>query len=135
MDEAETAFRRKVDGQSKTLKAAVAEYKKRYKRNPPKGFDQWFAFAQKANFVMMDEFDAIFEDLEPFWALPGHEMKRRAVQVGSLPSIDIVRIRDGKATVVNLGKDSESTDVSARAQGFKQMTEKFTRLVRLLYST
>ncbi|KIY72721.1 glycosyltransferase family 90 protein [Cylindrobasidium torrendii FP15055 ss-10] len=129
MDEAENAFRRKVDGQSKTLKAAVAEYKKRYKRNPPKGFDQWFAFAQKADFVMMDEFDAISEDLEPFWALSGREMRRRAVQVGSLPSIDIVRIRDGKTTVVNLGKDSESTDVSARAQGFKRMTEKFTRLL------
>jgi hypothetical protein len=27
--------------QSKTLKEAVAEYKRRYMRNPPKGFDKW----------------------------------------------------------------------------------------------
>lgn len=30
-----------VKRQSKTLKEAVAEYKRRYMRNPPKGFDKW----------------------------------------------------------------------------------------------
>jgi len=28
--------------QSKTLAEAVAEYKRRYGRNPPKGFDKWY---------------------------------------------------------------------------------------------
>lgn len=30
-----------VARQSKTLPEAVAEYKRRYNRNPPKGFDDW----------------------------------------------------------------------------------------------
>lgn len=41
--DARTAWDAKVAGQSKTLKAAVAEYKKRNRgRNPPKGFDKWW---------------------------------------------------------------------------------------------
>lgn len=30
-----------VQKQSKTLADAVKEYKRRYNRNPPKGFDDW----------------------------------------------------------------------------------------------
>lgn len=31
----------KLARQSKTLVEAVREYKRRYNRNPPKGFDKW----------------------------------------------------------------------------------------------
>ena len=34
----------KVARQSKTLKEAVSEYRKRYKRAPPRGFDKWWAY-------------------------------------------------------------------------------------------
>jgi len=37
----ETQWKRKVDKQSKTLKQAVKEYRRRYKRAPPKHFDVW----------------------------------------------------------------------------------------------
>jgi len=41
---AERAWKEKHERQSKTLEEAVAEYKRRYKRAPPKGFDTWYVF-------------------------------------------------------------------------------------------
>ncbi|KAJ6537985.1 glycosyltransferase family 90 protein [Mycena capillaripes] len=128
MDAAETRFRAKVGRQSPSLAAAVAEYTRRYARAPPRGFDLWYEFALKHNFVMIDEFDSVHEDLKPFWELSGEEMRERARLVGALPSIDLVRVRGGKAETVKGGdgkfKDSE---VSARAAGFKAMLGQFVK--------
>lgn len=41
IERAQQRWNDKVAKQSKTLKAAVREYKQRYRRNPPKGFDIW----------------------------------------------------------------------------------------------
>lgn len=41
VDEAEKAWNALVKKQSRTLREAVAEYRRRYRRNPPKGFDKW----------------------------------------------------------------------------------------------
>jgi hypothetical protein len=38
---AEEEWERKLDRASQTLEEAVAEYKRRYKRAPPQGFDDW----------------------------------------------------------------------------------------------
>lgn len=81
MDEAEDKFRRKLARQSKTLRAAVTEYKRRYKRDPPKGFDEWWRFAREHDVKMVDEYDGLVEDLAPFWTLSGQELRRRALQV------------------------------------------------------
>ena len=81
MDEAEAKFRKLLSKQSQTLEAAVVEYKRRYRRDPPKGFDAWWKFAQENNVRMVDEYDGLMEDLEPFWQMTGAEFKRRAVQV------------------------------------------------------
>lgn len=66
---AEQDWNRKVHRQSKTLKDAVHEYRKRYKRNPPRGFDKWWAYAKANRVILVDEYDQIHRDLEPFWAL------------------------------------------------------------------
>lgn len=81
MDDAERAYKNKLGRQSKTLKAAVVEYKRRYRRSPPKGFDLWYQFAKENNFKMMDEWDSLVGDLEPFWVLPPEELRRRTQQV------------------------------------------------------
>ena len=78
---AQRRFDAKVKRQSKTLKQAVDEYKRRYNMNPPRGFDKWWEYAQDANFVMVDEFDGLMEDLAPFWNMSGVELARRAKQV------------------------------------------------------
>lgn len=41
IEAAEKRWKEKLDRQSKTLSEAVAEYKVRYRMNPPKGFDDW----------------------------------------------------------------------------------------------
>ncbi|KDR66413.1 hypothetical protein GALMADRAFT_259158 [Galerina marginata CBS 339.88] len=127
MEEAEAKYRKKLGGQSKTLKAAVAEYRRRYRRAPPKGFDDWWKFAQKHDVKMVDEYDGLIEDLKPFWELSGQEIRRRAAQVGELPSINLVRIRDGEAAVINLNPGFLDTEVGARARGFSTMITKFVQ--------
>lgn len=84
MEDAEAAFKKKVSKQSQTLQAAVTEYKKRYHRAPPKGFDDWWEFAKEHDVLMVDEYDGLMEDMEPFWEISGEELRRRAIQV-SLP--------------------------------------------------
>lgn len=55
--------------QSKTLEDAVREYKRRYKRLPPKGFDKWWEYAQENEVKIVDDYDQINHDIEPFYAL------------------------------------------------------------------
>jgi hypothetical protein len=129
MAEAEEKYKKKLGSQSNTLKAAVTEYKRRYRRPPPKGFDAWWDFAQKYNVKMTDEYDGMIDDLKPFWSLSGEEIRRRTTQVGHLPSIDLVRIRGGKATIEILNPEFQDTEISARARGFRSMLGKFMKTV------
>ena len=129
MEEAEEKYRRKLGSQSKTLKDAVIEYKRRYRRPPPKGFDAWWDFAQKYQVKMIDEYDGMIDDLKPFWALSGEEIRRRSFQAGHLPSIDLVRIRDGNATIEIVNPEFKDTEISARARGFRSMLGKFMKTV------
>lgn len=81
MADAEEKFKHMLSRQSKTLAGAVTEYRKRYGREPPRGFGGWWKFAQENNVRLVDEFDAIDEDLAPFWNMSGVEFRRRTVQV------------------------------------------------------
>ncbi|KAJ5161946.1 hypothetical protein N7492_007338 [Penicillium capsulatum] len=45
---------------------AVAEYKRRYGRTPPKGFERWVTFALEHGSTIIDDFDQIERDLEPY---------------------------------------------------------------------
>ena len=81
MSEAETNFRQLISKQSSSLEAAVAEYRRRYKRDPPKGFDDWYAFAKDNDVKIIDEYDGMVNDFAPFWDLSGEEIRRRAMQV------------------------------------------------------
>jgi hypothetical protein len=83
MAEAEAKFRDRLSKQSKTLAQAVKEYKKRFNRDPPRGFDHWWRFVQENNVLMVDEYNAIAEDLKPFWELLPSEFRRRASLVSS----------------------------------------------------
>ena len=93
MDDAEHRFRALLSSQSRSLGAAVAEYKRRYGRNPPKGFDSWWRFAQANNVKMVDEYDGLVSDLEPFWEMTGEEFRMRAFQVCVFASFILALIR------------------------------------------
>ena len=81
MADAEVKYRRLLDRQSRSFRGAVAEYRRRYKHDPPKGFDDWYAFAMTNNVKIIDEYDGMVDDLAPFWDLSGEEIRRRVLQV------------------------------------------------------
>ncbi|KAG9026633.1 Glycosyltransferase Family 90 domain containing protein [Tulasnella sp. JGI-2019a] len=70
MDTAEKRWQEKLGRSSKTLRLAVIEYKRRYGRMPPKGFDQWWNFTVTHHVQLPDEYDQINRDVSAFWGLP-----------------------------------------------------------------
>ncbi|KIM52545.1 hypothetical protein SCLCIDRAFT_60830, partial [Scleroderma citrinum Foug A] len=64
----------KVKRASKTLDEAIAEYKRRYKRSPPLGFEKWWDYIVEHNVQLPDEYDEIYYDLEPFWGVDPEDM-------------------------------------------------------------
>ncbi|KAG6865554.1 hypothetical protein C0991_001558 [Blastosporella zonata] len=66
---AEDEWDRKLDRASRTLEEAVREYKRRYRRDPPAGFDDWWDFAQEMDAQLPDEYDTMYRELEPFWGM------------------------------------------------------------------
>lgn len=84
MADAEENFRQLLSRQSRTLEQAVEEYKRRYNRPPPRGFDEWWKFANDNGVVMIDEYDGMTQDLAPFWELSGEQLRRRAELVCEL---------------------------------------------------
>lgn len=84
-----------LERQSKTLEAATEEYRNRYRREPPPGFDQWFAYAKKVKAPIIDEYDLINEMLEPFWNVDPSVIKKYIQEVadnddGSLHKFRVV---------------------------------------------
>lgn len=61
--------------QSRTLHASATEYRRRYKRHPPKGFAKWWRYAQRNSINLPDEYDQIDSDLAPFRALEPSVMR------------------------------------------------------------
>ncbi|EFW98516.1 capsule associated protein [Grosmannia clavigera kw1407] len=92
--------------QSKTLAEAVTEYRRRYGIAPPPHFDKWFAFAQKNNVQLVDEFDTIQELLTPFWGLKPATTRARAKEaLGYTNNLVGVAIRGGRVTNIQGGGD------------------------------
>ncbi|WVR06845.1 beta-1,2-xylosyltransferase 1 [Kwoniella sp. DSM 27419] len=82
--------------QSQTLDQAVQVYKDRWNRNPPKGFDEWWHFAQANNVLLPDEYDAIMESLLPFYGLPIKTMQERLAEAEKIEETFTLIVHDGK---------------------------------------
>lgn len=78
---AEMRFQGMLARQSQSLEKAVVEYHRRYQRKPPKGFEEWYNFVRQNNVTIVDEYDAMMEQLEPFWVLKGEEFRKRVESV------------------------------------------------------
>ncbi|KAK4169341.1 hypothetical protein QBC43DRAFT_340711 [Cladorrhinum sp. PSN259] len=97
VSKAEKEFEKVKQRQSKTLREAVAEYKRRYGMPPPPHFDKWWEFAKSKNVQLVDEFDTIFHSLTPFWGLKPATIRARAKEaIGYNNGLMGVQIRDGK---------------------------------------
>ncbi|KAG8901563.1 Glycosyltransferase Family 90 domain containing protein [Tulasnella sp. 408] len=78
---AEKAWGVKHEKASKTLDQAVAEYRRRYNRPPPLGFDKWWEYVQQHKVLLPDEYDRIYHDIEPFWAIEPTELAKSQSQL------------------------------------------------------
>ena len=89
---------------SQDLKSAVAEYKRRYKRDPPPQFDVWYRYAVDRSSAVIDDFDSINDDLEAFWALSPKENRVRTKQAVFERWNEVVeiKIRSGEASVPDM---------------------------------
>lgn len=86
---------------SKTLGQAVREYRRRYVRHPPPGFDKWYDYAIARNSIIIDGYDSIFNDLLPFWAFNPQIIRERTREILSDPWNEVaeISIRSGKAEI------------------------------------
>ncbi|KAI6090388.1 glycosyltransferase family 90 protein [Hypoxylon rubiginosum] len=90
--------------QSKALKDAVAEYRRRYGIPPPPNFDKWFEFAKAKDVQLVDEFDMVHESLTPFWGLRPATIRARAKEaLGFDNALLGIQIRGGKITHIQGG--------------------------------
>lgn len=98
--EAHEDLKSMVEGQSKTLPDAIAEYERRYHMEPPPGFDLWFKLAVESNCTIVDNFDTVMQTLEPFWGLTAKEMRARADMYTQIPLAKWA-VRDHKPANLN----------------------------------
>ena len=100
ISKAEKEHRETLAKQSKTLKEAIAEYRRRYKVSPPPNFDKWYEFAKARGVKLIDEYDTIYHSLLPFWALEPAIIRGRAKEaLGFDNALMGILVRNG--TVVN----------------------------------
>ncbi|WWD20528.1 hypothetical protein CI109_105004 [Kwoniella shandongensis] len=114
---------KKVARQSTTLKEAVVEYRRRYGRQPPKGFDKWWAYVCENNVQLPDEYDQIHTDLLPFRALSPRDLNARINAATRLPDTYTLRVRKGSLRTL-------STYDSKAIEGANERLEGQTELIR-----
>lgn len=81
VEHARRRFTRMVESQSKSLEQAIANYKKRYNREPPPGFDEWYRVAVELNATIIDDYDTVMTSLEPYWGISARELRARVREV------------------------------------------------------
>ncbi|KAK6496048.1 F-actin-capping protein subunit beta [Arthrobotrys musiformis] len=89
-----------VKRQSRSPEEAIANYKIRYRRNPPTGFADWVQYALQQNSTIIDDFDTIEKVLAPFRQLGPKRLKSRiesARRTGS--RLQTVSIKNGTSSV------------------------------------
>ncbi|OIW26209.1 hypothetical protein CONLIGDRAFT_554115, partial [Coniochaeta ligniaria NRRL 30616] len=74
---AEEEFEALIRRQSKTGRAAEAEYVRRYARKPPPGFHAWVAHALKHESPIIDDFDTIAHGIHRYHNLTAAEIDHR----------------------------------------------------------
>ncbi|KAI5465648.1 hypothetical protein BGZ63DRAFT_411169 [Mariannaea sp. PMI_226] len=106
VNDAEREFQDTRNRQSKTLKEAVAEYRRRYQMPPPPHFDKWFAFAKSNGVELVDEFDTVYDLMTPFWGLkPGTIRSRAREALGFDNGLLGLAIRNHEITNIQGGLD------------------------------
>ncbi|KAK8069842.1 Capsule-associated protein [Apiospora phragmitis] len=83
------AFRGLLQRQSQNYTAACDEYRRRYKVEPPPGFQQWYEFAASNNSPIIDDFDSIYDSISPFWGIDGADVSKRMTQAFGMANSEL----------------------------------------------
>lgn len=120
--EADVSWQQKLQGQSQTLEAAVAEYRRRYNIPPPPHFDKWFEFAKARNVQMIDEYDTVYKTMLPFWGISPATIRARAREAIGFQGNFLMglALRDGKPAVVHGGEEWLQQAAVGMIQNFVQ---------------
>ena len=113
--------------QGRSLEYAVAQYRRRYTRNPPPGFDHWYEYASKRDSVIIDQYDQIYDDLLPFWSVEPSELRRLTMQLSADPwnEVGFINIRNGSVSV----GDSVVPTHRWMMEGVSKMIENFAEFL------
>jgi hypothetical protein len=84
-------FEHLTQRQSKTYEAACDEYRRRYGKEPPPGFEGWYEFAVAHQSPIIDDFDAIYDAVSPLWKLSGQEVSKAVDEAKSVPNSELWR--------------------------------------------
>jgi hypothetical protein len=98
---AEQEWDAKHKRQSKTLAEAVKEYRRRYGRVPPRGFDRWWSYVQTHNVLLPDEYDQIERDLASYWGVHPYDLRRLISELEHHPD-SFVLANDGDGGVIHV---------------------------------
>ncbi|KAK8227066.1 glycosyl transferase family 90-domain-containing protein [Phyllosticta capitalensis] len=94
-EQATAEFSAMLERQSANLTVATDEYKRRYGRKPPPGFDRWFDFAKSQNSPIIDEFDMIDSMMEPFWKINPERLRANVNMAMSGDNVVSLHLREG----------------------------------------
>lgn len=98
-EEARAKFDEISARQPKSLNDAVVEYKRRYGRAPPPGFDKWFEFATDNNVQWINEYDFLTKSFEPYWQVPPNILRNYVDQAHQGPenNFNVLYVKDKTA--------------------------------------
>lgn len=86
---------------------AAEAYRQRRGRQPPPGFDKWFAFAKERDAIVVEDFwDQIYDDLGPFWGVSAKQLREQANSY-----LFRISVRDGVAKFRGDGEDRPWLDL------------------------
>lgn len=112
--------KQKLAAQSKSLAAAVKEYRRRYGIPPPPGFDKWYKFATARSAQLIDEFDMIHDDLLPFWGLQPATIRSRVREAIGFENNAFIGmlIRNGEIKHMQTGQEWQQKATAQMMQSF-----------------
>lgn len=89
---AQTSHKRALAERTHNVADGAAAYRRRRGRDPPPGFDRWYARALREDAVLVESFfDQIYEDLGPFYGLKPSQIQETMEGWGWM-----LRVRGGK---------------------------------------
>ncbi|RVD88596.1 uncharacterized protein DFL_002774 [Arthrobotrys flagrans] len=107
--------------QSTSLRDAVRNYKKRYGMAPPPNFDKWYEFAVSRKSLLVDEYDTIFHQIQPFWGMPPKMIRERAREALGFPQALLrLSLRNGAVIDTSDGEEWQRTATVGMIENFRQ---------------